>query len=79
MMPDVEPQVTVQPAAIQGPDKAALLLRLDERLETYLHTLDRYQKAQQQLSSHFSSVSWVLYDTLCIHPYESNACMPQHC
>lgn len=55
-MADVEPQVAVKPT-IQGPEKAALLLRLDELLEAYLDTLDRYQKARQQLSTQLSSVS----------------------
>lgn len=37
--------------------RKALLLRLDEMLEEYLHMLDRYQKAQQQLSTLFSDVT----------------------
>ncbi|KAF2752334.1 hypothetical protein M011DRAFT_473564 [Sporormia fimetaria CBS 119925] len=36
-------------------DKNTLLLRLDELLEQYLITLDRYQKAQQQLTTHLAS------------------------
>jgi hypothetical protein len=39
-----------------GSDKAVLLERLDELLEQYLHTLDSYQKAQQELASNLSSV-----------------------
>ncbi|KAF2275932.1 uncharacterized protein EI97DRAFT_450721 [Westerdykella ornata] len=38
----------------KGSEKKGLLLRLDELLEEYLNTLDRYQKAQEQLSDYFS-------------------------
>lgn len=37
-------------------DKDALLSRLDELLEQYLHTLDEYQNAREQLSKQLSSV-----------------------
>lgn len=37
-------------------DKAALIVRLDELLEKYLHTLDAYQKTRDQLSKQLSSV-----------------------
>ncbi|KAJ4286753.1 hypothetical protein N0V90_013005 [Kalmusia sp. IMI 367209] len=36
-------------------DREDLASQLDELLEQYLHTLDAYQKAQQQLSKHLSS------------------------
>lgn len=38
-------------------DKDALISRLDDLLEQYLHTLDRYQKTHEQLSKQLSSVS----------------------
>lgn len=37
-------------------DKDALIVRLDELLEKYLHTLDQYQKTREQLSKQLSSV-----------------------
>jgi chromosome segregation ATPase len=37
-------------------DKDALINRLDELLEKYLHTLDEYQKTREQLSKQLSSV-----------------------
>jgi hypothetical protein len=37
-------------------DKDALISRLDELLEQYLHTLDEYQKTREQLSKQLSSV-----------------------
>ncbi|KAF2440229.1 hypothetical protein P171DRAFT_367906 [Karstenula rhodostoma CBS 690.94] len=37
------------------PEKDELVSRLDDLLERYLHTLDAYQKAQQQLMTHLSS------------------------
>jgi seryl-tRNA synthetase len=53
-----------QPAAVvdskiesQSVDKDALIIRLDELLEKYLHTLDEYQKTREQLSKQLSSVS----------------------
>jgi seryl-tRNA synthetase len=39
-------------------DKDALIVRLDELLEKYLHTLDEYQKSREQLSKQLSSVSY---------------------
>jgi seryl-tRNA synthetase len=42
-------------------DKDALIVRLDELLEKYLHTLDEYQKSREQLSKQLSSVSY--YDS----------------
>jgi hypothetical protein len=68
IMADVEPQTAVEPT-IQGPEKAELLLRLDELLEAYLNTLDRYQKARQQLSTQLSSVS-------CLRSYAFTTSMP---
>jgi 2-phosphoglycerate kinase len=40
----------------QSVDKDALIVRLDELLETYLHTIDKYQKTREQLSKQLSSV-----------------------
>lgn len=42
---------------LTGSEKDELVNRLDELLERYLHTLDAYQKAQQQLTKYLSSVS----------------------
>jgi hypothetical protein len=64
-------QVQIQPNPIaesrvedQAENKDALIIRLDELLEKYLHTLDAYQKAREQLSKQLSSVihtkSWSL-------------------
>jgi hypothetical protein len=58
-------EVQNQPASIpeskieSRADKDALIIRLDELLEEYLHTLDQYQKTREQLSTQLSSV----------HPY----------
>jgi deoxyribodipyrimidine photolyase len=41
-------------------DKDALINRLDELLEKYLHTLDEYQKTRDQLSKQLSSVGLVI-------------------
>jgi hypothetical protein len=41
----------------QSADKDALIARLDELLEKYLHTLDEYQKTREALSKQLSSVS----------------------
>jgi hypothetical protein len=54
-MAEVDIPVATEPI-VQEPDKTALLLRLDELLEEYLGTLDRYQRAREQLSKHLSSV-----------------------
>lgn len=58
-------EVQSQPALIekselgsQAADKDALVARLDELLEKYLHTIDEYQKAREQLSKQLSSVSF---------------------
>jgi hypothetical protein len=57
-------EVQSQPVAIPQSDstsasaaKDALVARLDELLEQYLHTLDEYQKARAQLSKQLSAVS----------------------
>jgi transcriptional regulator of aromatic amino acid metabolism len=57
-------EVQSQPVAIPQSDstsasagKDALVARLDELLEQYLHTLDEYQKARVQLSNQLSAVS----------------------
>jgi hypothetical protein len=57
-------EVQFQPAAVtesqiesQSVDKDALIMRLDELLEKYLHTLDEYQKIREQMSKQLSSVS----------------------
>jgi len=39
-------------------DKGALINRLDELLEKYLHTLDEYQRVRELLSKQLSSVSF---------------------
>ena len=52
-----EIEVQARAPGVGSSEKAALLLRLDELLERYLNTLEEYQKAQQQLTSHFASVS----------------------
>jgi hypothetical protein len=53
-------EVDAQPAVVKeiagSNDKASLLAKLDELLEQYLNTLDRYQRAQQQLTTHLTSV-----------------------
>lgn len=41
----------------QSSERESLIVRLDELLEKYLDTLDQYQKARQQLTTHLSSVS----------------------
>jgi hypothetical protein len=48
--------LTVSDLQSQAVDKDALIVRLDELLETYLHTIDRYQKTREQLSKQLSSV-----------------------
>lgn len=59
-MTDVQtqPQI-VQQSKVESHevDKDALVRRLDELLEKYLHTLDKYQKTREQLSKQLSSVS----------------------
>jgi septal ring factor EnvC (AmiA/AmiB activator) len=67
-------EVQVQPAPIaestlenQAEDKDALIIRLDELLEKYLHTLDAYQKTREQLSKQLSSVSHTRFRFLKIH------------
>jgi type II secretory pathway pseudopilin PulG len=52
---EINQGMTFEPSTASQPDRAALLLRLDELLETYLNTLDQYQKAQQQLATRLSS------------------------
>jgi hypothetical protein len=56
-------EVQAQPAPIsesktenQAEDKDALIVRLDELLEKYLHTLDEYQNTRGLLSKQLSSV-----------------------
>lgn len=39
-------------------DRGALLVRLDELLEKYLHTLDEYQNLRLQLMKQLKSVSY---------------------
>jgi hypothetical protein len=45
-------------AGSQTVDRGVLLVRLDELLEKYLHTLDEYQNLRLQLSKQLSSVSY---------------------
>ncbi|KAL5384103.1 hypothetical protein DPSP01_005576 [Paraphaeosphaeria sporulosa] len=54
-MADVALPVSASEIQSSVPGKDELLLRLDDLLERYLHTLDAYQKAQQQLTKHLSS------------------------
>jgi hypothetical protein len=59
-MAEVQSQSTVLPGntiRAQESGKDALVVRLDELLEKYLHTLDEYQKVREQLSKQLSSVS----------------------
>jgi hypothetical protein len=59
-MTEVQSQPAVMPESkveSHSADKDVLIARLDELLEKYLHTLDEYQKAREQLSKQLSSVS----------------------
>jgi hypothetical protein len=59
-MTEVQSQSTVLPDNIiraQEADRDALVVRLDDLLGKYLHTLDEYQKVREQLSKQLSSVS----------------------
>jgi hypothetical protein len=59
---------TVPGLLSSGSEKDELVLRLDDLLERYLHTLDAYQKAQQQLTQHLSAVSNLQKNEFsCIH------------
>lgn len=58
-MTEVQSQAPVSTgnlAQSSSADKDALISRLDELLEQYLHTLDEYQKTREQLSKQLSSV-----------------------
>jgi len=58
-MTEVQPQPSTifESKAGNSIDKDALISRLDELLEQYLHKLDEYQKAREQLSKQLSFVS----------------------
>jgi hypothetical protein len=51
-----QPSISVADMETESTDKDALVTRLDELLEKYLHTLDEYQKTREQLSMQLSSV-----------------------
>jgi hypothetical protein len=64
-MAEVQTQPNVIPVTTNteiSADKDALISRLDDLLEQYLHTLDAYQKARELLSKQLSSVK------SCSHP-----------
>ncbi|KAF2679445.1 hypothetical protein K458DRAFT_445794 [Lentithecium fluviatile CBS 122367] len=46
---------SIQETRSEAPSKHDLVSKLDDLLEQYLHTLDAYQKAHQQLTAHLSS------------------------
>ncbi|KAF1913531.1 hypothetical protein BDU57DRAFT_540941 [Ampelomyces quisqualis] len=50
-----QPHTSVADTESPSADKDALVTRLDELLEKYLHTLDQYQKTREQLSRQLSS------------------------
>lgn len=52
------PMVTGSPGQSSQAEGDTLISRLDELLEQYLHTLNEYQKAREQLSKQLSSVSF---------------------
>ncbi|KAL5113483.1 hypothetical protein ACEQ8H_008647 [Pleosporales sp. CAS-2024a] len=59
-MAQVESRTAAVPETVLGSqtgdaNKDALIVRLDELLEKYLHTLDDYQKLREQLSKQLSS------------------------
>lgn len=54
-MAEAESQPISDPRA-EATDKGALLSRLDELLEQYLDTLDKYQTAREQLTAHLTAV-----------------------
>ncbi|KAH7078601.1 hypothetical protein FB567DRAFT_596197 [Paraphoma chrysanthemicola] len=57
-MAEVQSQSVSLPQTAHGgghSEKDALVAKLDELLEKYLHTLDEYQKAREQLSKQLSS------------------------
>jgi hypothetical protein len=59
-MAEVQSQSAPSPKSAHGgghSEKDALVAKLDQLLEKYLHTLDEYQKAREQLSKQLSSVS----------------------
>lgn len=59
-MAEVQAKVPAEAVSVadksHGVDKDVLIARLDTLLETYLHTLDEYEKLMQQLSKKLSSV-----------------------
>ncbi|KAH7079300.1 hypothetical protein BKA63DRAFT_563941 [Paraphoma chrysanthemicola] len=57
-MAEVQSQSAPSPKSAHGggnSEKDALVAKLDQLLEKYLHTLDEYQKAREQLSKQLSS------------------------
>jgi hypothetical protein len=60
----IQPAPIVENQAEKPEDKDALIVRLDELLEKYLHTLDEYQKTRDQLSKQLSSVRNTIYPLL---------------
>jgi hypothetical protein len=57
-------------------DKDALIIRLDELLENYLHTLDQYQKTREQLSKQLSSVRRLISAQIIKHFANSISGLP---